>query len=934
MRPDPAPTDPTPTEPGPTDPAPCIRLEGVSHRYGPTEALSDISLSLPPGGSLGLIGPDGVGKSTLLGLIAGIRRIQQGSVTVLGADLARADRRAAVSGRIAYMPQGLGRNLYPTLSVAENVDFFARLYGQSPQERARHIDELLDATGIAAFRDRPAGKLSGGMKQKLALCCALVHDPDLMILDEPTTGIDPLSRVQFWRLIDRIRARRPGMSLVVATAQMSEAETFDTIVALDHGRVLARGTAREIQEATGTATLDEAFVALLPTPVRAPTDAALPPRRAVDGPPAIEAEGLVKRFGDFTAVDRVSFRIEAGEIFGFLGSNGCGKTTTMKMLTGLLAPTEGEARVFGSPVTALGNDALGNDMRRRVGYMSQSFSLYAELSTRQNLDMHADLFALAPDRKRRRVAALLEQFDLGEVADARPDRLPIGVRQRLQLAVAMLHEPDMLILDEPTSGVDPIARDRFWDLLYDLSRNGGVTIFISTHLMEEVTRCDRVSLMHAGRVLAVGAPETLRAEQGAASLEEAFIRYLEQAEPPARESSASEPPQEAAPSPGRTSDAGPVGIFSPRRCWAFARREALELWRDPILLSFALLGPLILMLAMGYGISFDVDSLTYAALDQDRSRESRMFLRQLSSSPYFAEAPALSGFADLDRQMSAGRIALAVVVPPGFGRDLLAGHSPELAGWLDGANPVRAETIRGYLEAAFQGYLEEYAMTETGHAAALPPVTVETRFRYNQAFRSTDAIAPGVLMMLLIMIPAMLTALGVVREKELGSITNFYAAPVRRIEFLIGKQLPYIGVAMLSVACLLALMLGLFGVPFAGGPVALLAGALLYTTAATAFGLVVSTFVRSQIAAIFATAIIVMIPAVNFSGMMYPAAALEGAARVIGHGFPSLYFQNIATGVFNKGLDLARLYPNHLILAGFVAAYWVAASVLLRKQED
>jgi ribosome-dependent ATPase len=915
-------------DPAHAEPVPCVRVEGVWHRYGLTEALADISLSLLPGRSLGLIGPDGVGKSTLLGLIAGIRRIQQGSVSVLGADLARADQRARVSGRIAYMPQGLGRNLYPTLSVAENVDFFARLYGQSERERIRRVDELLEATGIAAFRDRPAGKLSGGMKQKLSLCCALVHDPDLMILDEPTTGIDPLSRVQFWRLIERIRARRPGMSLVVATAQMSEAETFDSIVALDHGRILAQGTAREIQEATGTATLDEAFVALLPASGRAPKPAVVaPPRDKAAGPPAIEAEGLVKRFGDFTAVDRVSFRIEAGEIFGFLGSNGCGKTTTMKMLTGLLAPTEGEARVFGAPVTA-----LGNDMRRRVGYMSQSFSLYAELSTRQNLDLHADLFELTPDRKRRRVADLLEQFDLGEVAHARPDRLPIGVRQRLQLAVAMLHEPDMLILDEPTSGVDPIARDRFWDLLYDLSRNGGVTIFISTHLMEEVTRCDRVSLMHAGRVLAVGAPQALRTGKGAATLEDAFIRYLEQAEGPASEPK----PDTATPptDPELILEARPAALFSPRRCWAFARREALELVRDPILLSFALLGPLILMLAMGYGVSFDVDSLTYAALDQDRSRESRMFLRQLSSSPYFAEAPELTGFDDLDRQMSAGRIALAVVVPPGFGRDLLAGHAPELGGWLDGANPVRAETIRGYLEAAFQGYLQEHAMTETGSAGLPAPVSIETRFRYNQAFRSTYAIAPGVLMMLLIMIPAMLTALGVVREKELGSITNFYAAPVRRIEFLIGKQLPYIGVAMLSVALLIGLMLGLFGVPFAGSPLALVAGALLYTTAATAFGLVVSTFVRSQIAAIFATAIIVMIPAVNFSGMMYPAATLEGAARAIGHGFPSLYFQNISTGVFNKGLDLDRLYANHLILAAFVAAYWIAASLLLRKQED
>ncbi|WPZ34030.1 ribosome-associated ATPase/putative transporter RbbA [Thalassobaculum sp. OXR-137] len=912
------------------DPEPCIRLEGVRHRYGTTEALADISLSLMPGRTLGLIGPDGVGKSTLLGLIAGIRRSQQGTVTVLGADMTQAGGRADVCGRIAYMPQGLGRNLYSTLSVAENVDFFARLYGQPPQERERRIDDLLQATGIADFRDRPAGKLSGGMKQKLALCCALVHDPDLMILDEPTTGIDPLSRVQFWRLIDRIRARRPGMTLVVATAQMSEAEMFDTILALDRGRAIARSSVSEILARTGTATLDDAFLALLPEATSGRDGAVSPPRPSTAGPPAIEAEGLVKRFGDFTAVDGVSFRIEAGEIFGFLGSNGCGKTTTMKMLTGLLAPTEGEARLFGTPVSV-----QSGAMKQRVGYMSQSFSLYGELSTRQNLEMHADLFGLSPDRKRHRVAELLEQFDLATVAGSRPDRLPVGVRQRLQLAVAVLHEPDMLILDEPTSGVDPIARDRFWELLYDLSRKRGVTIFISTHLMEEVTRCDRVSLMHAGRVLAVGTPEALRQRQEAPTIEAAFIRYLEQAAGDGDDPAPAHPVPVAAAPPAEANKADrPAGYFSLRRCWAFARREALELLRDRILLTFALLGPLILMLAMGYGVSFDVDSLTYAALDQDRSPESRMVLRQLSSSPYFEEGPELADFADLDRQMGAGRIALALVVPPGFGRDLLAGHTPEVAAWLDGANTIRAETIRGYVEAAFQGFLAELVLTETGAPAPRAPVTVETRFRYNQAFRSTDAISPGVLMMLLMMIPAMLTALGVVREKELGSITNFYAAPVRRLEFLIGKQLPYIAVAMVSLASLVALMRSLFGVPFAGSPIALLVGAALYTTAATAFGLVVSTFVRSQIAAIFATAIIVMIPAVNFSGMMYPASGLEGAARVIGHAFPSLYFQNIATGVFNKGLDLGQLYRNHAILAAFVVAYWCAASVLLRKQED
>ncbi|MFX4223220.1 MAG: ribosome-associated ATPase/putative transporter RbbA [Thalassobaculum sp.] len=911
------------------DPAPAVDLRAVSHRYGRTQALADISLTVAAGTSLGLIGPDGIGKSTLLGLIAGIRRIQDGRVRVLGGDMTRSAHRHAVCGRIAYMPQGLGRNLYPTLSVRENIDFFARLFDQPAEERAWRIEELVEATGLAAFQARPAGKLSGGMKQKLALCCALVHDPDLLILDEPTTGIDPLSRAQFWALIDRFRARRPGMAVIVATAYMSEAEHFDRLVALDDGCILAAGTAADLKTQTKTESLDDAFVALLPDAKRAAHHGVkLIPRNPDGRPPAIEAEGLVKRFGAFTAVDRVSFRIESGEIFGFLGSNGCGKTTTMKMLTGLLDPTEGSARLFGAPVSA-----GGFETRRRVGYMSQSFSLYAELSVRQNLDLHADLFQLPGDRKRRRVAELIDRFELADVVDERPASLPLGVRQRLQLAVAVLHGPDMLILDEPTSGVDPVARDRFWELLIELSRNDGVTIFISTHFMNEAERCDRISLMHAGRVLAVGTPKELQGAKGAETLDEAFIDYLKEAV--VVPETGVQPPDPAAVSAAPSPSRHPINaaLFSVSRCWAFARREALELLRDPIRLTFAIAGPLILMLAMGFGISFDVERLTYASLDQDRSRESRMFLRQLSSSPYFAEMPELAGPVDLDTRMSAGAISLAVVVPPGFGKDLLAGHRPEIGGWLDGANTNRAETIRGYLEAAFAEFLNEVSVTETGSPLPPPPITVETRFRYNQAFLSAYAIPPGVLMMLLIMIPAMLTALGVVREKELGSITNLYAAPARRIEFLIGKQLPYVAVAMASFASLVAMMLTVFGVPFSGGAGALVAGALLYTMAATAFGLVVSAFVGSQIAAIFATAIIVMIPTVNFSGMMYPVATLEGGARFIGEAFPALYFQKISAGVFNKGLGLPELYANHLTLGGFVVLYWVLATLLLRKQE-
>ena len=367
-----------------------------------------------------------------------------------------------------------------------------------------------------------------------------------------------------------------------------------------------------------------------------------------DKTPAIEAEGLTRRFGDFVAVDHVSFRIGRGEIFGFLGSNGCGKTTTMKMMTGLLPVTEGSAKLFGKP---MGADDM--EARQNVGYMSQAFSLYGELTVRQNLELHAHLYHLPANELEGRIKELLERYDLKNVADAKPESLPLGVKQRLQLAVAVLHRPPMLILDEPTSGVDPVARDAFWRTLIDLSRNDGVTIFLSTHFMNEAERCDRISLMHQGRVLAVGAPKELVKKRGKDSLEDAFISYLEEAAGSEEKKKAVQrrnPPQPQRQRRPSLSVAR-ARRFDPGRLWAYARRETMELLRDPIRLAFAFIGPVILMLAFGYGITFDVENLKYAAFDQDQTPESRRLLESFSGSHYFSEQPPISSTAELERRM-------------------------------------------------------------------------------------------------------------------------------------------------------------------------------------------------------------------------------------------------------------------------------------------
>ncbi len=390
---------------------PCVaRMREVSLSYGRNFALDRVNLSFPRGIRIALIGPDGVGKSSFLSLIAGSRRIQTGTVTVLGGDMEDTRHRAAVCSKIAYMPQGLGKNLYPDLSVGENIAFFARLFGQAKAERKRRIEELTESTGLKPFIDRQARKLSGGMRQKLGLCCALVHDPELLILDEPTTGVDPLSRRQFWELTERIKERHAGMSLLVATAYMEEAERFDWLVAMDAGKIIATGTPQELKAKTGASSLEDAFIALLPGERhRGRASLVIPKRPPSDGVPVIVARDLTCRFGDFTAVDSVNFSIERGEIFGFLGSNGCGKTTTMKLLTGLLPATSGVALLFGQAIEAGGMSA-----RARVGYMSQSFSLYTELTVRQNLQLHARLFHLPREQAKIRIETLVEQFGLSD----------------------------------------------------------------------------------------------------------------------------------------------------------------------------------------------------------------------------------------------------------------------------------------------------------------------------------------------------------------------------------------------------------------------------------------------------------------------------------------------------------------------------------------
>ncbi|MET3915290.1 ABC-2 type transport system ATP-binding protein [Variovorax sp. OAS795] len=565
-------------------------------------ALGGVSLDVAAGTLTALVGPDGAGKTTLLRLMAGLMRADEGELRVLGIDVS-ADPQA-VQDRISYMPQRFG--LYEDLSVQENLDLYADLHGVSAGKRRERYARLMEMTDLGRFTARPAGKLSGGMKQKLGLACALVRSPDLLLLDEPTVGVDPLSRRELWQIVQQL-VDDEKLSVIVSTAYLDEAERCSQVFVLQEGQLIAEGTPAEIrgraeglcfvatppageaprwmqarlldahqdivdavphggevhfirrQGATDAALaallagaraepvpprLEDGFMMLLRTQRGAPTDmapAAPPGPATAKGQPGeivIEVKDLVRRFGDFVAVASTSFSVRRGEIFGLLGPNGAGKTTTFRMLCGLLPASGGQLRVAGVDLRHARAQA-----RQRIGYVSQKFALYGNLTVRENLSFFGGAYGLRGDRLRERMDTVLRQFDLGRELDAPSGQLPGGYKQRLAMATGLLHEPEILFLDEPTSGADPLARREFWRRITALAE-GGTTIVITTHFMEEAEYCDRIVIQDAGKVLAIGTPREVRlqaldGEEGERriDMEQAFIGIVEKARTQGRKSS-------------------------------------------------------------------------------------------------------------------------------------------------------------------------------------------------------------------------------------------------------------------------------------------------------------------------------------------------------------------------------------------------------------
>ncbi len=491
-----------------------VSTTDLTKRYGKVLALDRATIEVPRGIIYGLIGPDGAGKTTLLRILATLLLPDSGEAMVDGLDVVKDYR--ALRARIGYMPGKF--SLYPDLTIEENINFFAAIFGTPRQEAEELIAPIYQQ--IEPFKNRAAGKLSGGMKQKLALCCALIHKPTVLILDEPTTGVDAVSRKELWDLLDSLRHQ--GITILVATPYMDEASRCDTIALISQGKIMDIDTPERIVLKHECKTVEEAFIKLMGSDATADMKRAYYPQAGK----AIAVENLTKKFGNFTAVNNITFSVDKGEVFGFLGANGAGKTTAMRMLCGLSYPTSGHGTVAGYDIST-----QAQEIKQRIGYMSQKFSLYEDLTLWENIQFFSGIYGMDSAQIDARGKELLDELQFYERRNELVADIPLGWKQKLAFCVAMLHRPDIVFLDEPTGGVDPVARRQFWDIIYQTAAKG-VTIFVTTHYMDEAEYCDRVSIMVDGRIKALGTPAQLKETYHAKDMQEVFFTLAREGQNP------------------------------------------------------------------------------------------------------------------------------------------------------------------------------------------------------------------------------------------------------------------------------------------------------------------------------------------------------------------------------------------------------------------
>ena len=963
---------------------PSVRLSGVVKGFSGREALAGISADILPGQLTGLVGPDGAGKTTLLRLIAGLLRPDQGSITLMGRDTVR--EQGEIAHLTGYMPQRFG--LYEDLSVRENLRLYADLRALPTNCRAETFERLLEFTRLAPFTNRLAGKLSGGMKQKLGLACALMAHPEVLLLDEPGVGVDPVSRQDLWRMVGELTGE--GMAVVWSTAYLEEAEQCASVLLLNEGQLAFQGppgaltqrlqgrsfrlacpsgdkrqrlgqlldqrtvsdgviqghalrlvlrhdapleTANALAAIAGgvlepvAPRFEDAFIDLLgggPGGTSALAERMLPV--SAEAPLAVSCQQLTRRFGDFTAADAVSFDVRPGEIFGLLGPNGAGKSTTFKMLCGLLKPTSGTAHVVGLDLAVAGSAA-----KSRIGYMAQKFSLYGLLSVRQNLEFSAGVYGLSGEIRQQRIDEMIATFDLGRFLDCAPGDLSLGHRQRLALACAVMHRPAVLFLDEPTSGVDPITRREFWTHINGMVSKG-MTVMVTTHFMDEAEYCDRVALMFDARLIALDSPDALKAsvtqpDEREVTMEEAFIRLIDKG----RGKAVLPPP----PLIGREENKGGVAptrlkALTPpsrqSRLLAIVRKESRQALRDPSTLLVAFVLPVLMLFLFAYAVSLDTRQVPIGVVLESDSEPAQSLAAAFAGSRYFSVTPVRDR-REVEAALIAGHLRACVVIPQDFSRRLERGQPDGLVQLItDGTQPNTASFAANYT----QGVIKHWQADRQGTDVS-PSVELQPRFWFNPEIESRRALVPGALAIVMTMIGTLLTAMVVAREWERGTMEGLFSTPASIPEILIGKLLPYFVLGLTATAIGAALAVGVFGVPLRGSLFALMLLASVFLIPALGQGLLISVLAKNQFVAAQIALISGFLPALLLSGFLFEISSMPLPIRLLTHVVPARHFNAGLQTVFLVGDVWPLILPALAALLAIGSFFFLLALRKTRK---
>jgi ABC-2 type transport system ATP-binding protein len=972
-----------------------ITLTGLVKKYAKSisPALDNISAQFKRGYITGLVGPDGAGKTTLVRIIAGLLSPTEGQLTVEGFNPTKDAKELHTI--LGYMPQKFG--LYEELTVMENLLLYAELKGVVGNERTQMIAKLLDFTSLGPFTRRLAGKLSGGMKQKLGLACTLLGRTQVLLLDEPSFGVDPISRRELWSMVNNLLSEK--VTVIWSTSYLEEAESCHEVLLLNEGKlayygppqiatqkiigrtvqidhIQGQGNRRQVlknalyAEEVKDAGLQASQVHLLlkergklpnlaslkagPTAIFTAVDPRfedafmdrvggapkggsvlanmMPPvHSTISSDIAIEVEALTKLFGTFVATDHITFKVKRGEIFGLLGPNGAGKSTTFRMMCGLLLPTSGTIRILGINLQENPPKA-----RQHIGYMAQKFSLYGNLSVQQNLQFFSGIYGLTGKYQAERIDIMTKIFGLKPYLKSTTQEMPMGFKQRLALACAIMHEPLILFLDEPTSGVDPVTRREFWMHINALVEKG-ITIMVTTHFMDEAENCDRIGLVYRGQLIAMGTPEELK--QLAASeknpkptIEDTFIELVTQYDQKTQaQPEPVSPAIETTPHEKFEMQENVTARHRSFQRWlALCRKEFYQIIRDPSIFIGGFVLPVVMLFLFGFGINLDYKHLPIGLLLNNNSApEARDLARAFYYSPYI-KAKTFYNESDAANQLLAGNIKGFASIQSNFDKQLKQlGVSAPLQIITDGSQPNTAEFVKNYALGAWQIW-QQLRIQEVDKPATLNIVETQPRYWFNPAAISKFYLIPGSIAIIMTVTGALLTSLVIAREWESGTMEALLSTAMTRHEFFFSKLIPYYLISMLSMfVCFL--LTRILGVPYRGSIWILFIETSLFLGSALGLGLLLSTTLRNQFNAAQAALNIAYLPAVILSGYAFEISSMPKIIQAVTYLIPARYFVTVLHTLYLAG-DIGLLLLKTAIFLLVSALIFLALTMTFTRR--